>query len=75
MQLLAERVMRPADLFVGQQQVLGQQAEPPHSQEFPTRKARSISVTTCMQSLVRVIKKTFEYPKCVMHNILLVKYN
>jgi len=42
MQLLAEQVMGPADLFVGHQQVLQQQEESPHSQEFPTRKARSI---------------------------------
>ena len=56
--LLAEQVMEPADLLVGQQQVLGQQEEPPHSQEFPTRKARSISVTICMPPFARVIIKT-----------------
>jgi hypothetical protein len=54
-QLLAELVMEPADLFVGQQQVLGQQAEPPHSQEFPARKGRPMSVTICIQSFARVI--------------------
>lgn len=57
-QLLAEQVMEPADLLVVQQQVLGQQAEPPHSQEFPMTKARSISVTICMQSFAQVIIKT-----------------
>jgi hypothetical protein len=54
-QLLAEQAMEPADLFVGQQQVLGQQEEPPHSQEFPTNKARSISVTFLRHSLYEYI--------------------
>jgi hypothetical protein len=60
-QLQPEQVKEPADLFVGQKQVLEPQAGPQHSQEFPTNdKPDAASVSICMQCFAPVMIETEE---------------